>query len=414
VPFKISDLLKSDDASLNEKGLRLAEGSNSPTLLKPLFLLARSNESKSSAAAGKLALKKAQGFLKGNQGMPKASTVDISRQIIETLDPSFILHLNYNVESGSTDEIIEALILLKYFVNDSRSEDILKFCIRNPDKKVRATAVKHIGTIASKVNAEVLSKFLEDSDNRVKANAIEVFESLKNKYFTRILDRFRNDENNRIRANALKTLHILGDDTVINDLEKMLKSQNNLMRTSAVWVIGELGENDSELLALLHLVKNDDDKSVQNNLLILLKKMGNIPQVEFIKDSLKEVMKDKLKNELDGKTDLVVENSQNGDYTLFKLRGILTAQTILVFKRLAEEIINNEKIFVLDFSGLEYIDSSGVGFLINFQKKLNHLEGALYIYACQFKILEMMQVSKIDMIINVFNTKIEVDEFLGV
>ena len=409
---KISEFLKSEDPLLNEQGLRLAEGSNSPSLLKPLLNLARANGTENAEAARQLALKKARGFLKGTQGLPSKGTIENAKRVIETLDPSFVLHLNYKVESGTTDEIVEALMLLKYFIADSRAEEILKICIRNPEKKVRATAVKHIGEIASKVNAEVLAKFLDDSDNRVKANAIEVFETLNNKYFTRVLNRFRNDDNNRIRANALKTLHILGDHTVIDDFEKMLRSRNALMRTSAVWAIGELGAKNSMLLDLLHMVKNDKDVSVQNNLLIVLKKVGDAPEAEFIRDSLKEVLKGKLKNELSGKNELIVENSQKEIYTLMKLRGILTAGTILNLKGIAEEILKLEKIFVLDFSELDYIDSSGVGFLINFQKKLKQQDGSLYIFGCHFKILEMMQISKIDIIINVFNTQKEVDDFL--
>ncbi len=412
---RIDKLLTADSPHLQLQGIKLALNTNSPHYIPKIFELTKASEPEVSKLAQSSAIKLSLDLLKtGTEKQKTEQSITAAVQTVNKLDPSYVLHLNYLVEDGQPDDIIDALIVLKYFVTEKRAEEILKITLRNQNRKVRATAVKHIGEVASRVNADVLARFLEDSDNRVKANTIEVFENLNNKYFVRILNRFRQDPNNRVRANTLKALFKISDTDINPDLKEMLLSPKALFRASAVWVIGEIGEASSTMLKLLKLVQDDPDEMVQNNLLIVIKKLGNNSEVDFLRDSMREVLKNKLKSSLVNKKELSIEQIQRPDYLVLQLRGILTAQTILTMKFTVDELVPKENAFVLDFRDLEYIDSSGVGFLINFQKRVKQHDGFVYVFGCQFKILEMMQISKIDTVLSIFNSIQEINEFLGV
>ena len=76
--------------------------------------------------------------------------------------------------------------------------------IKHISNKVKATAVLHLGYTASKLNADIIGRYLKNSDNRIKSNAVEVIEQLNNKNLVPIISRLRKDNNNRVRANVLK------------------------------------------------------------------------------------------------------------------------------------------------------------------------------------------------------------------
>ncbi|MFH1760564.1 MAG: HEAT repeat domain-containing protein, partial [bacterium] len=134
----------------------------------------------------------------------------------------------------------------------------------------------------------VLTEFIEDNNTRVRANTVEALESLENKNLTRVFLRFRKSQNNRVRGNIIKALFTLGELDLFSDLLEMLSHKDSLMRATAVWVIGEIGGFDRNFLQLLEPVLNNSCELLLNNLFLVLKKVGDIPEIEFLRKKLND------------------------------------------------------------------------------------------------------------------------------
>jgi anti-sigma B factor antagonist len=408
----ILTLLQSNDATEQKRGIELAVKSDAYSVLPQMLKLISSGDTSVKEQANLASISLAKTCLKSKSPFLSQAIISLAVQTIRSLAPEYVQTLHKWLHSLDVAKTIEALMLLKYFIREKEAEEILTNTLKSPSNKIRATAVLHIGLIASKNNAEVLSKFLEDSDNRVKANTIEVFERMKNKVFIRILNRFRNDPNNRIRGNALKALHAMGETNIKEDLQHMLMEPKALMRASAVWTLGEIGRTSPSYLKLMNMVKNDPDELVRHNLMLVLKKVGNIPEADFLRVALKADLQKQLKEKIINKKDLKIEELPQNAYYELKLRGVITASTVLVLKLLLDELVEKDSRFIFDLSKVEYIDSSGIGLMINFRKGLHKKNGFLYLFGCTYRVSELIQLSGIDKILNIFNSKEEIHEFL--
>ncbi|MFC1583963.1 anti-sigma factor antagonist [Fibrobacterota bacterium] len=410
----ITTLLTSPDVSKQVRGIREAEKSHAFTLIPQIVKLSRSPNPKVAELARAAALEISQKCLL-SKGKPLSQAVTSeAAQAIRKLDPDFVQNLHEQIENRDTQTAVRAMMLLKFFITDKQASDILRKTLRNPESKIRATAVLHFGTPAARVNAEILSRFLEDGDNRVKANAIEVLGRLKNNVFVRVLNRYRDHENNRIRSNALIALYHAGEYNVKKDFEFMLMEPNALMRASAVWALGELGTEGPHFLRLLKIVQNDPSEIVRNNLLIVLKKVGKIPELEFLRIALKEDIRKQLRDNIISKKDLGIERNQTGNYLELILKGVITTQSVLALKFLLDGLIKTENRFVLNFRDVEFIDSSGIGLLVNVNKNLEKKDGFLFLVHCNYRVSELLQVSGLHSVLHVFHTLEEIDQFLEV
>lgn len=333
--------------------------------------------------------------------------------VIRQHNPVFIDEKFASLKVSDSKAIIEALVILKHFVSERKAKEILLQFISHPDNKVRATVVLHIGMLASKNGVEILTKFMRDNDNRVKANAIEVFERLSQKNFIPILNRFRRDKNNRIRANVLKALFTIGNENIYQDLSAMMTHENPLMRTSAVWVIGEIGGSAMQYLSLLELVLDDDYALLQDNLVIVMKKLGDLRELNFLKNKVTELMKNTIKEKITKTPGIKLEKINKDRYMLVKISGTIAATTILSIKLQMESFLKDNNEMVLDLAKVAYIDSSGLGFLMNLSKKVRQTGGYVFICNCSRVIKELFEISKIDRAINLFASEAEIRDFLG-
>jgi anti-anti-sigma factor len=63
-------------------------------------------------------------------------------------------------------------------------------------------------------------------------------------------------------------------------------------------------------------------------------------------------------------TGITVNKEKQDSILLFKIKGILDISTSLVIEQHLEDV-NDIKMLVLDFANLEFIDSTGIGAIIN-------------------------------------------------
>jgi anti-anti-sigma factor len=345
--------------------------------------------------------------------IPEA-VIPLAKELIKKYDPAFVDKFLRQLDAVEPEAVIEAIIVVKNFIDERRAKKVMAFFHKYPESKVRATAALHLGALAAKTGVENLTAFLEDTDNRVRANTIEVLEQLNNKNLVRVISRFRQDKNNRVRANVIKALFTLGERNLVPDLEQMLYHEKALMRTSAVWVIGEIGSQDKNFLRLLRVVANDPDQLLQKNLLLTLKKIGPVPELDFLREKQKESQGRELKAKIIKDAPLQVVLEKKAKYCLFRLTGNLTMDTVLSLKLHLQEIeLSRNNQIVLDFTRLEHIDSSGVALLANFTRFLEPKGGFLFIFGCVYRVSEIIQITKLDRALRVFETLEEIDEFLN-
>lgn len=408
----IPALLSSNDINLQLQGIRLAIKTRAYILLPQLIKLTTSFESEIAEAATTAAVDLSEFCLQDAQNSCPEAVIQASIEIVRSLDPGFIQNLYKKLETGNNEEVRSALMVVKHFVNERKAEEILQLLQKHPDPTIRATTVQHLGHIASRVSAEGLSLYIDDPDPRVKANTIDVLGKLGNKFFVKALQKYKNDSNPRVRANALKSLYTLGELDIKEDFSLMLSDSDAAVRASAVWAIGEIGGIATYFLRLLEVVKNDNSEVVRAQLMMVLKKLGQIPELEFLRVTLKEDLKAQLRHSVVRKKNLTISQKPSKFYLELALSGVFTAQTVLTIKLLLDDLIHKEKRFILDLREVEYIDSSGVGLLVNFQKNVKKKDGFLYIYGCNERITELFQLSKVDSILDIFRSIEEIRDFL--
>jgi HEAT repeat protein len=112
--------------------------------------------------------------------------------------------------------------------------------LNDPDRRVRATAIKIVQLAGSTEGMRLLVTALGDPDRRVRANAVEAFEDGGDALCVPLLRPFLQDPDNRVRANAAKAVWTLGSEEGRATLLSMLGHEEELMRLSAVWAIGEI------------------------------------------------------------------------------------------------------------------------------------------------------------------------------
>ncbi len=161
-------------------------------------------------------------------------------QAIAKIDPSMVDRLAEDVGSLPPDRKLKVLKILEYLDKAESMKGAILDLMNDPDRKVRATAVRMAGLTGNPEALRALIHALTDSDRRIRANAVEAFEELRDPRLVRVLVPFAHDPDNRVRGNAIKALWQLGQRDVLQPLIEMLNDPEDLMRMSAAWVLGEI------------------------------------------------------------------------------------------------------------------------------------------------------------------------------
>lgn len=335
--------------------------------------------------------------------------------VIKSQLPEFVEGTAALLDDPSPDQVVEAMIILRHFLNEKKAVETMRRFMKHGDPRIRATLIRHLGPLACRTNAEVLNKFLEDQDPRVRANAVEALEKLGNRYFIRVLQRYLTDRHHRIRANAIKALFHFGESGYFDQLKEMISHfENPEMRAAAVWAVGEVGQKDRAVLALLKTAEGDNNDKVRAAIKGVLRKVGHVPELEFLKARMREELRREIKSKIMGTTELKLVQERKDRYYLFKLSGNLTVDTFLSLRFHLEEAESWGRIgLVMDFTEVDYVDSSGAGLLANYTRRMAEKGGFLYLYGCNAKINDLFQVTGMDFILKIYPTEKEIREILG-
>jgi anti-sigma B factor antagonist len=102
---------------------------------------------------------------------------------------------------------------------------------------------------------------------------------------------------------------------------------------------------------------------------------------------------------------LEYDKTEQGDITVFSLRGNLDALTAPTLKKEIEALLAARKIHVVfDLHGLELIDSSGVGAIVGLFKRVRTLQGDVKIARLEGQPAEIFKLLRLDRAFEIFDS----------
>ncbi len=109
-----------------------------------------------------------------------------------------------------------------------------------------------------------------------------------------------------------------------------------------------------------------------------------------------------------------VEKEEKGIYYLIRIIGDFSVKSIRAIRDCIDEADSIGHIYIaLDLQKTAFIDSSGIGLIMNLHKKLMARQGSLYLIGIPAVIKETFRVSGILQLIPVFETLEQADQQIG-
>jgi anti-sigma B factor antagonist len=100
--------------------------------------------------------------------------------------------------------------------------------------------------------------------------------------------------------------------------------------------------------------------------------------------------------------ELQEERAASGTHVI-TVRGEIHVSTAPRFsQRLQEAIDNGSRAIVLDLSGVEFIDSTGLSVLLNGLRRVNQLQGRMALVCANATVLRLFQITSLDETFDIF------------
>jgi hypothetical protein len=167
-------------------------------------------------------------------------TRETAARALAKIDARILDRLAEQVGSLDADRRLKALRIVESIDAEKDLRETLMDLLGDPDRRVRATALKIVKLTENEAGLRLLRGALSDPDRRVRANAIEAFEDARDPSCVPVILPYVADPDNRVRANAAKALVTFGRPEGCDALEAMLRDPDETMRLSAAWAIGQV------------------------------------------------------------------------------------------------------------------------------------------------------------------------------
>lgn len=104
-----------------------------------------------------------------------------------------------------------------------------------------------------------------------------------------------------------------------------------------------------------------------------------------------------------------IEVSTVDNVTILKPEGEISVRTLVELRKIFEKTVkvSNAKI-AIDCQKVKFLDSSGIGLLVNVSRRLKDQNGSLGLYGCNEDVKDIIYLSGIHDIIPIFNSFEEV------
>jgi anti-anti-sigma factor len=99
---------------------------------------------------------------------------------------------------------------------------------------------------------------------------------------------------------------------------------------------------------------------------------------------------------------------EKGDVVVVRVNGRLDAASSPQLEKKINSIIDSGHFkFMLDFSGVEYLSSSGMRLMLSVSKKLKHLEGKVVACSLNDEVMEVIKMAGFHQILELYPTEEE-------
>lgn len=104
-------------------------------------------------------------------------------------------------------------------------------------------------------------------------------------------------------------------------------------------------------------------------------------------------------------TTLRIEIDEDAGGVLLRLRGEIDLNTSPTLRaRLLEVVETPTSRVLVDLSGLSYMDSSGVGTLVDFKRRLDQRKSALVLFGLQSRVRSLLEITRLDRYFKIADT----------
>jgi anti-sigma B factor antagonist len=96
-----------------------------------------------------------------------------------------------------------------------------------------------------------------------------------------------------------------------------------------------------------------------------------------------------------------IKRHEQGDQVTLAVQGEIEVYSLTEFSRIAESYLGGPKVLELDFEELEYIDSSGLGFLVTLHERMVRQGQRLRMTKLQPHVARVFKITHLDRILDI-------------
>jgi HEAT repeat protein/tRNA A-37 threonylcarbamoyl transferase component Bud32 len=176
----------------------------------------------------------------------------------ELVDADSVDELVSRVEGKDTIARTHIISLLARF-DTPKVRSALQRTLKDPNKLVRAAALRAIQTGSGEIDPALIAPLLRDPEHDVRDPAIEILCRRKHADTVRHLVEVLKDENEDARRAAVEVLNVVGDESSVKYLLKAIRDSDWWVRSRAADALGKIG-GPTVITAALELVSDKDEE----------------------------------------------------------------------------------------------------------------------------------------------------------
>jgi len=203
----------------------------------------------------------------------------------ELVDASSVDELVSRVEGKDTIARTHIIALLARF-DTPKVRNALQQTLRDPNKLVRAAALRAIANGSGQVDPGLVVPLLRDPEHDVQNPAIELLCRSKHPDTVRHLVEILKDENEHARRAAVEVLNVVGDESSVKFLLKAIRDADWWVRSRAADALGKIG-GPQVISAALELV-SDKDEEVRRTAIEILNQTRDERAFEYLIEATKD------------------------------------------------------------------------------------------------------------------------------
>ncbi len=96
-----------------------------------------------------------------------------------------------------------------------------------------------------------------------------------------------------------------------------------------------------------------------------------------------------------------IRSVNNGDQVTLCVKGEIEVYSLPEFSRMAEAQLGGPKELILDLAELEYIDSSGLGFLVTLHERMERQGQKLMLLNLRSHVARVFKITRLDQILDI-------------